>query len=178
MLSARRFHHSRCVCETAVFLAEKYGADPQKAAIAGMLHDIMKDTPVDAQLKMIERFGIILTSEEKRETKLLHAISGAAYAAEILEVSDPEILHAIRWHTSGRKGMSKLEKLIFVADYISADRVYPEVEQIRRFAGESLELAMYEGIRHTVTEELMRQKRMVALEMIEAYNDILSVIRP
>lgn len=172
-LSAQRFHHSRCVSEAAVKLAERYGADPEKAAVAGMLHDIMKDTPSDAQLKILDRFDIILSDTEKKLPKLLHAISGAVYIEHYLDIDDPEILGAVRWHTSGRANMTLLEKVIFIADFISEDRNYPGVESMREAAQKSLELAMFEGIKFTV-EELMNLKKYVEPQTIAAYNDILS----
>ena len=78
----------------------------------------------------------------------------------------------MRCHTSGRKNMTLLEKVLFVADYISADRDYPGVEDMRRAADSSLEEAMVEGILFTVNE-LMEQRLMVAVESIQAYNDAI-----
>ena len=171
-LTEKRYHHSKCVSKAAVKLAERYGADPEKAAAAGMLHDIMKDTARDEQLKIIDRFDIILSDTEKKLPKLLHAIAGAAYIEHYLNVEDRDIINAVRWHTSGRAGMSILEKTVYIADFISEDRDYPGVSEIRRQAGESLELAMYEGIKFTVTV-LMKEKSYVDPNVTAAYNDVI-----
>ena len=92
-LTEKRFHHSMCVAGMAGKLAEKYGADPEKAYVAGILHDIMKDTPKDEQLKIIENSDILLDNVEKSQFKLLHAIAGYAYIRDVLKIDDEEILN-------------------------------------------------------------------------------------
>lgn len=174
-LTERRFYHSQCVAEEVARLAARYGADVEKARTAGILHDIMKDTPPEEQLKILRDFGIMLSKTEKANCKLWHSICGAAYLEHVLGVSDPEIRSAVRYHTSGRGGMTLLEKVLFVADYISADRDYPGVERMRQAAARSLEEAMVEGIEFTV-QELMSLRKPVAPESLEAYNDALFVI--
>lgn len=173
LLSDSRFDHSRCVSEEAGRLAEQYGADAAKARAAGMLHDICKEMTPEEQLKIVGRFGIMMNETEKQAQKLYHAISGAAYAEHVIGVKDPEILGAIRWHTSGRAGMTLLEKVVFTADFISADRDYPGVEEMRRLAQTSLEEAMLFGISYTVTE-LMEHRLPVDIHTAQAYNDILT----
>lgn len=176
-LTEKRFYHSQCVAREAGRLAERYGADPKKAEIAGMLHDIMKDTSSEEQLKTIHRFGIIMNKTETRSGKLLHAISGSAYAEHVMGLRDKaqygEILQAIRWHTSGHANMTLLEKIVFVADFNSADREYDGVQEMRKLAEISLEAAMLEGIRFTV-QELFSQGAFVDEHMIAAYNDALA----
>ena len=172
-LSQQRYYHSKCVSKEAGRLAVLYGADEEKALVAGMLHDIMKETPDDEQLKIIDRFGIIMSNTERASRKLYHAISGAVYIQNVLNIDDSEIIDAVRWHTSGRKNMSLLEKVIFIADYISKDRDYPGVDQMRILADISLEKAMIEGIRYTV-KELMDKEAFVDENTIMAYNDVIS----
>ncbi|MFR5902994.1 MAG: bis(5'-nucleosyl)-tetraphosphatase (symmetrical) YqeK, partial [Neglectibacter timonensis] len=148
-LSEKRFYHSQCVAEEAVRLAVLYGADPEKARLAGLLHDILKDTPAEEQLKILQGFGIMMNDTELANQKLWHAISGAAFLEFGLGIRDRELLSAVRCHTSGRKNMTLLEKVLFVADYISADRDYPGVEELRAVARESLEEAIIEGVAFT-----------------------------
>ena len=175
-LTQGRFYHSQCVAAEAEKLARRYGADPEKARLCGILHDVMKDTPAQEQLKILEKSGIILTVAQRRNRKLWHALSGAAYLREELGIADQEILGAVECHTSGKGGMSLLDKVLFVADYISADRDYPGVEELRVTAYRSLEEAMVEGIRFTV-DELMGQELPVAAESIEAYNDAIITLQ-
>ena len=174
-LTEKRFYHSQCVAQEAARLAQQYGADVEKARLAGILHDIMKDTPPEQQLKILQDSGILLTKTQRHNRKLWHALAGATYLQQTLQVKDGDIVEAVRCHTSGKKDMSLLEKVLFVADYISADREYPGVEDMRLAADRSLEEAMVEGIRFTVNE-LMEQRLMVAAESIQAYNDAILLL--
>ena len=174
-LTEKRFYHSQCVAQEAARLAQRYGADVEKARLAGILHDIMKDTPPEQQLKILQDSGILLTKTQRHNRKLWHALAGAAYLQQTLQVTDGDIVEAVRCHTSGKKDMSLLEKVLFVADYISADRDYPGVEDMRLAADRSLEEAMVEGVLFTV-QELMGQRLPVAAESVEAYNDALLIL--
>lgn len=171
-LTPQRFYHSQCVMEEAKKLAAFWGADEEKAALAGILHDIMKDTPGEEQLKMMEQFGIMLTDTQRANPKLWHSLCGAAYLEHVLGIQDKEILEAVRCHTSGKKDMTLLEKVLFVADYMSADRDYPGVERMREKAYKSLDAAIVEGISFTVSE-LMERQAPVSADSIDAYNDAI-----
>ena len=109
-LSEYRFYHSLNVADEAKRLALKYGADPEKAYTAGLVHDIMKDTPKNEQLKLFEKYNIKLTPVELESPKTWHAMSGEAYLRNEFNVTDEEILKAVRYHTTARAGMSLLEK--------------------------------------------------------------------
>lgn len=168
-LSEKRFFHSECVAKRARELAVRYGADPKKAETAGILHDIMKDTPQDEQLKMMDQFGIILTDVERAAPKLWHAMLGAAYLKNKLKIDDAEILSAVRYHTTGRKGMTLLDKILFIADFTSDDRDYPGVEEIRKAADKSLDEAMIAGIVFTI-KDLADACKPIHPDTIAAYN--------
>ena len=174
-LTDQRFYHSQCVADEAARLARRYGADVEQARLAGILHDIMKDTPPEEQLKILGDSGIILTDMQRRTPKLWHSLCGAAYLEHALGVTDQAVLQAVRCHTEGRSGMTLLDKVLFVADYISADRDYPGVEEMRRAAEASLEEAMVEGIAFTVSET-MGQRRLLGQESIAAYNEALLIL--
>ena len=142
---------------------------------ASQLREVVEawqDTPPEEQLKILEDSGIILTKTQRQNKKLWHALSGAAYLETVLGITDGEVISAVACHTSGKGDMTLLEKVLFVADYISADRDYPGVEGLRRVADRSLEEAMVEGILFTVNE-LMEQRLPVAAESISAYNDAI-----
>ena len=169
-LTEARFIHSLNVAQSARELANIYGCDEEKCAVAGILHDIMKDTDKEQQLKMLSDFGIILNTTEKVTPSLWHQISGAAYIEHILGIKDEEILGAVRYHTSGKSGMSTFEKIIFIADFISADRIYPGVDVMRRYAAESLDKAIVEGLAFTI-KELAINNRLIIADTIHAYNE-------
>ena len=169
-LTEARFIHSLNVAQSARELANIYGCDEEKCAVAGILHDIMKDTDKEQQLKMLSDFGIMLNTTEKVTPSLWHQISGAAYIEHILGIKDEEILGAVRYHTSGKSGMSTFEKIIFIADFISADRIYPGVDVMRRYAAESLDKAIVEGLAFTI-KELAINNRLIIADTIHAYNE-------
>lgn len=171
-LSEYRFHHSKMVAKAARELAEKYGADINKAEIAGILHDITKEEPKNNQLQLIEDNGIMLDSVTNSNEQILHAVSGSAYCEFILGIKDREILDAIRFHTTARADMSLLEKIVFIADFISEDRTYPDIEIMRQEAQKSLEHGMKYALTFVI-KSLVERGRCVHLDAIDAYNEII-----
>ena len=172
-LSEKRFIHSVNVAEKAEYLAKKYGADEKKAYTAGLLHDIMKDTPKEIQLDMLEnKYGQNLSGVEKANHKLYHAMSGALFIERELNVTDREIIDAVRYHTTARKNMSILEKVLYIADYISDDRDYDGVERMREKAEISLECAMREGLQFSIIE-LAEKEKAIHPDSLDAYNEII-----
>ena len=150
LLSEKRYRHSVNVAYEAVVLAERVGADVQKAAEAGILHDCMKDTPPLEQLAMVQRAGMHLTELELGAKKLYHAVSGTAYLKEVLHITDPEILNAVRYHTSGRPAMSTLEKLIFLSDMLEPGRDFPKVDKLRAYFAKDLNECMFRALDHQI----------------------------
>lgn len=170
-VSEKRFIHSENVAKEAVKLAKLYGADQEKAEIAGILHDITKETPTEEQLQIMEKNGIILSKLQLSSPKLWHSISGAAFIKSELGVEDEDILNAVRYHTSGRAGMSLLEKVIFVADFTSDERDYDGVQSMRKKSRKSLEEAMYFGLSFTIGD-LVKRERVIDPNAIDCYNEI------
>ena len=171
-LNPDRLYHSLNVADEAKKLAKHYGADEQKAFTAGLLHDILKNTPDSELLQYVERHGIMLTETERASRKTWHAMAGADFLRRELHVTDEDILSAVRWHTTGRAGMTLLDKVLFVADFISADRDYPGVERMREKAYVSLEDAMLEGLQFTINE-LVENAWPVHEDSIRAYNELV-----
>lgn len=172
LMGNKRFTHCVNVSKEAVRLAQKYGADAEKAAIAGILHDITKEFSEEKQLQIFLRNDIMLSDVEKRTPKLWHAISGSVYIQNELSIFDEDIINAVRYHTTARAGMSLLEKVIFLADFTSEERNYPDVDIIRQKAEISLEEGMLYGIQFTISKLLERQGFM-SEDAIDAYNEIL-----
>lgn len=171
-MGEKRYIHSLNVAKEAVRLAKLYGADVKKAEVAGLLHDVTKETPPQEQLKLIKASGIILSEVQKVSPKLWHAISGAAYIRMQLSVTDPDIVSAIRFHTTGRAQMSLLEKVIFVADFTGEERDYDGVEIMRRKSGESLEEAMLFGLSFSIAD-LAKRDLAIDPNTLAAYNQIV-----
>lgn len=172
LMGDKRYNHSVNVSKEAVRLAKKYGADVEKAAIAGILHDVTKEFDEQKQLQIFDSGDIILTDVEKSTSKLWHAISGSVYVQTELGITDCDIINAIRYHTTGRANMSLLEKVIFLADFTSEERDYPDVEVIREKADKSLEEGMLYGIQFTLSVLLARQG-CISEDALGAYNEII-----
>lgn len=171
-LNEDRFVHSMGVADTAVVLAEKFGADRDKAYIAGLLHDVMKNESPDEQLKMIKKDGIILSQAEKNNPKLWHAMSGASFIKHELGITDPDIVNAVRYHTTGRAGMSLLEKIIYTADFISPERSYPDVEVMRSLSFESLDKGDLYSLQFSL-RRLSECKFVIHTDSVDFYNELV-----
>ncbi len=138
-LDEDRYQHTLGVMFTAASLAMCYGEDIEKAECAGLLHDCAKCIPNDKKIRMCEEHGIEISSTERKAQYLLHSKLGAYLAKAQYGVEDEEILSAIRWHTTGRPNMSRLEKIIFIADYIEPRRnKASHLDEVRRMAFQDL----------------------------------------
>lgn len=151
-ISEKRFLHSEAVAKTAKKLAEKYGEDPQKAYLAGILHDFAKEMPLDQMREYLQKNGQWdhLLNEEKNSTELLHSRVGALIALKEFHIEDPEIIQAIAEHTIGGKGISKLSQIIYLADYIAPGRKQPGVEEVRKAAEKNFAKALFLAYDHTI----------------------------
>ncbi len=141
--NGRRFTHTLGVQYTSACLAMKYGADIQKAEVAGLLHDCAKHKKPEKLLKYCQDRQLEITPAQQRQPFLLHGLVGAYVAREKYGVEDEEILNAIKWHTTGRPAMSLLEKIVFTADYIEPGRNQaPNLNELRRISFENLDQAV------------------------------------
>ena len=150
-LSPKRVAHVAGCESQAVLLAMHWGEDPEKAAVAGILHDITKRQKAEKQLLLCDKYGIMLDNAERDNTQLLHARTGAEMARELFGVSD-DIYEAIRWHTTGKPDMTTLEKIIYLADYTEPTRDFEGVEELRELCFEDLDKAMTLGLRMSLEE--------------------------
>lgn len=155
-LGERLYRHSRGVADTAETLAARYGADGRKARLAGLVHDFGKGYTPEQLLKEARRIGLELDPVTLSEAKLLHAPVGAALLPVELGITDAEIAGAVAYHTTGRAGMSSLEKIVYLADMIEPGRSFPGVEEIRKLAGHDLDRALLQAVEHTLKHVLDR----------------------
>lgn len=150
-LNEKRFVHSVGVEYTCANLAFLYGEDIKRARIAGLLHDCAKCIPTDEKLKKAEKFGLPINASERANPDLLHGKLGAYYAREKYGITDPEILSAISYHTTGKPDMTLLEMIVFVADYIEPNRkLIPGLTEIRKEAYTDLESASVMILKNTL----------------------------
>lgn len=174
-LSDYRFHHSMCVADRAVELAEKYGLDTEKAYIAGVLHDVMKEDSLDNQRELIESDGYKMTELELGSKNIYHQMSGAMYVKKVLGIADEDIIGGIRYHTTGRANMTIFEMLIYLADFTSKDRNYPDVDIMREKTDASMLDAMLYSLRYTILK-LADDNKQIHPDTLDCYNWVLSQI--
>lgn len=160
-LKGEKLAHSFEVEKTAIALAKKYGADINKAGLAGLLHDITKQMDNNT---LAEKYGITSLSY-----KTLHGKTAAIYLEEHGITSDRAVLNAIKYHTTGKARMSLLDKIIYIADYIEPLRDFEEVEELRILAEESLDKAVLFGLSVTI-RHLLDKKSLIEPESVKAYN--------
>ncbi len=142
-LTPERYRHTLGVEQAALLLAQQNGVDPGKARVAALLHDCAKCMGEREMLRLLRDHGQEPRHPADRTRTLMHAAAGVIVAKERYDVTDADILSAIRWHTTGRANMSKLEKLIYLADVIEPGRrPFPALPAIRAAAHRSLDEAL------------------------------------
>jgi len=150
-LDSKRYEHTLAVEYTAAALAMRYGASIKEAQLAGLLHDCAKCQSDEKRLSICEKNNIGVSEYERRNPSLLHAKVGAFLAAEEYGVADQDVICAILNHTTGRPGMSLLEKIVFVADYIEPGRdKATNLDEIRQMAFVDLDTALLRILEDTL----------------------------
>ena len=145
-LSAKRYQHTLNVRRMAVKLAKRWGADPEKAALAALLHDTAKELPREEMLQILNDNAIMAENAQNRPSPVWHGICAAILAQTQWGVEDEEVLSAIRCHTTGKPGMSLLDDIVFLADMTSAERDYPEVDYLRKLEKKDIHQAIREAL--------------------------------
>lgn len=173
MTKESRFNHSKGVQKTAGELAKHYGLDVEKAELAGLMHDCVKNLPAEEMLKLCSELGCELDFVTQREHKLIHAPLGAYYVKKVFGVDDDEIFNAIYWHTTAKADMTMFEKILYIADVIEPNRNYDIIDEIRRLAYENIDLAMLKVLDYTINKQMSAGK-MLHSETINARNHLIA----
>lgn len=171
-LSKKRYTHSLNVAHEAQRLAELYGEDPEKAYFAGLMHDVCKELPAEEQEELVRASSFVVSKEELVTKPVWHGIAGAYFLQVRMGVTDPDVLNAVRYHTVGRAGMTRLEEIVYLADLISEDRTYDGVEQMRQLCLTSINAAMLEGIRFSM-ETTLKKGGYLPPVTVGAYNQYI-----
>ena len=171
-LDEERFIHSLNVASAAEELAVLFDADRKKAYIAGLLHDCTKNETREMQLKYFSDNDIILSQVERNNPKLWHAMTAPLYAKNVLGIEDEEMLLSLRFHTTGRSGMGLMEKIIYIADYISAERDYPDVGVMRRLSAISLDKAALYSLKYSLSS-LSKRELLIHPDSLSFYNELI-----
>lgn len=171
ILSEKRYTHSLGTMKKAEELAVIYGEDKEKAAFAGLIHDIAKEMSKDEILEYVEKHNIEMDEVESRNLGLMHAKLGASIAKEKYN-ADEEIQKAILYHTTGNIKMDRFAKIIYLADKLEENRDYPGVEELRKIAQTDLDEAILITI-DFVLEKSIKLKRLIHPNAIEVRNYII-----
>ena len=155
MIRAKRIAHVKGTEEEAVRLAKRWGADETLARRAGILHDCTKYWSVEEHLNCCKKYGMELDELEQKAEKLMHSKSGACIAKHIFGECD-EVCDAICFHTTGRAGMTLLEKILYIADYMEPNRDFEGVEELRLLAYEDLDKAVLKGCEMSIEDMAQR----------------------
>ncbi len=147
-LSPKRLRHTYAVADEARKLAERYGADADKAELAALFHDMCRSMPAEELDGYIDELG--LPDRLKGNVNLAHSKVAAALMKRDFHIDDEDMINAVAFHTTGRAGMSTLEKIVFLADAIEPGRDYPSVERLRKLAYEDLDKACISSLSHTI----------------------------
>ncbi|WP_339146962.1 MULTISPECIES: bis(5'-nucleosyl)-tetraphosphatase (symmetrical) YqeK [unclassified Sutcliffiella] len=174
-LTERRYVHTLGVMETAIKLAEIYKVDVGKAELAAIFHDYAKfrDKEEMRQIIINQKMPQDLL---QHHDELWHAPVGAYLVENEVGITDHEVLEAIRCHTSGKINMSPLDKVLFVADYIEPGRDFPGVEQVRESAMNSLDIAVIQAMKNTITF-LLKRNQPIYPDTFHAYNDMTMKVK-
>lgn len=143
-LDKDRFQHTLGVMYTSAAMAMRYEADLEQALLAGLLHDCAKCIPGDKKIQLCEKHYLGVSEVERKNPSLLHAKLGAFIAEEKYHIKEREILDAVRSHTTGRPGMSLLEKIVYIADYMEPGRKeLPNMADVRKLAFTDIDACLY-----------------------------------
>ena len=147
-LTEKRLRHTLGVMETGIHLGELYGGDPDKIRLAAAMHDLFRGKTVDEINNYVNHYG--LPDRYLGNANLAHSKIAAEYMSEI-GINDVDILNAVSYHTTGRAGMSLLEKIVFLADAIEPGRDYPGVDELRELAESDLDAACAKALENSIS---------------------------
>ena len=162
-MSQKRFRHTVAVEEMVARLCALFCPEhTAKLRAAALLHDLTKEKKAPEQEELCQKYGLPVTDADRLAPKTFHARTAAAVIqAEFPQLSDPLIVNAVRWHTTGHAGMTLTEKLLYLADYIDQSRTYPNCVILRRyFFG-----AMPEEMNEKEREALLRDTLILSYDM-------------
>lgn len=167
----KRYKHSCGVAMMAKKLAQQYGVVAEQAYIAGILHDCGREYNISAMIEVASRQKIIISPYDMVAPILLHAPIGAYLAETKYGIDDHAILQAIRLHTVGGANMTKLDKIIYLADMIEPSRDYPGVDELRKIATINLNKALLTAFDRALTY-VISKKQLIHPDTVTARNEI------
>lgn len=171
-LKEETYNHTLRVAKTARKLAKLNNIDEDMAEVAGLAHDIAKNMTKDEMKKVMFENNIILSELEEKINNLWHGMIAPIIAKEKLGIKDEEILNSLRYHTTGKENMTKLEKIIYIADMIEPKRNFDGLEEIRNKTFNNLDDGVLAGLTHTM-KFLLNKNSFIDENTIKARNYLL-----
>lgn len=176
-VSNKRYAHIKGVIQMALELGKAHEVDTDKILVAALFHDVAKELPSEKMKELCKTYDIKLDSFETEHINLAHGKVGAAILQADWGVKDEMILDSIRYHTIGRRGMTDLDKIIYLADMTEhGRRPYKGLEEIRRTALYDLDKAMYKALESSkcyIESELGGEIHPITDDLIEEYRNII-----
>lgn len=171
-LDGRLFEHT-CECaNSAAKLARRFGLDGEKTVAAAYLHDIAKTIPKVEQAGVAREMGMSQQEIQSYPPPVLHGPLGALIAERQLGIDDPEILQAIRAHSSGCKSMCDVAKAVFIADYIEISRKFPGADELRSQGNVTLN-ELTAAILESKLRHLLEERRVIDPRAFELWNELM-----
>ena len=174
-LSEKRYQHTLNVKKMAVKLARRYGVNEEKAALAALLHDAAKEIPKEEMKALMAQYPQYAEGGESRPVPVWHGVCAAILARTEWGVTDEAVLSAIACHTAGKPGMTKLDKIVYLADMTSKERDWPGVNKLRKLEMKDLDAAMLAALKQTNDFVLSQGKPLDPMSKA-AYDDILAQV--
>ena len=175
-LSDKRYEHTINVKKMAVKMAKHYGEDPDRAALAALLHDSAKEISKDEMREIMRRYPQYAEGGEQRPAPVWHGVCASILARTEWGVTDEQVLSAIACHTAGKPGMTRLDKIIYLADMTSAERDWDGVDTLRKLEMQDLDEAMLWALEHTSAFVQQQGKTLDPMSQA-AYEDIRAHLR-
>lgn len=171
-LKDKRFIHSLGVCDEAVRMAKQFGADEDKAYIAGLLHDCAKNLTRTEETELCKKYDVEIDNITLICQPVMHAPLGAVVAQYEYGINDSEILDAIRYHTVARSDMTLLDKIIYVADMIEPSRDFEGASRLRELSKTSIDSAYREALRQSLIHNIGKGT-VIHPNTLDAWNEVV-----
>ncbi|MEQ8197112.1 MAG: bis(5'-nucleosyl)-tetraphosphatase (symmetrical) YqeK [Clostridiaceae bacterium] len=175
-LKEARFKHTLGVAITAVQLAEANNEDKERTEIAALLHDAAKNLSEEELCRILEENSLYIDEIERRVPELLHGKVAAVLGKKIMGIHDEEILSAVACHTTGKRNMTTLEKIIYIADTIEPGRYFRGIDELRELTFKSLDEGVLKGIDNTV-KYIIRNGGLIHPQTIDARNYLITYLK-
>lgn len=171
-LKESRYIHTMGVVECAVKLAELNNIDPKRSETAALIHDAAKYMDIEKQKEMIKEHGYDIDEVMEESPQLLHGVTASILGKDMMGIEDDDLLSAVRYHTTGKRNMTTLEKIIYIADYIEPNRDFPGVDEIRKITFENLDEGVLKGLSNSIIY-VVKNGNMIHPLSLEARNYLI-----